>query len=53
MLVVYKRSSKLSLQALKQKNNVAYYYYSIKGIFSIDSVIYLLYLVTRNKMQFK
>jgi hypothetical protein len=53
MLVVYKRSPKLLLQALEQKNNVAYYYYSTKGMFSVDSVICLLYLVTRNKMRFK
>jgi hypothetical protein len=53
MLAVYKRSPKLSLQALRQKGNVAYYYYGIKSMFSVDSVICLLYLVTRNKIQFE
>jgi hypothetical protein len=53
MLAVYKRSPKLLLQALKQKNNVVYCYYSTKSIFSIDGVICLLHLVTRNKMRFK
>jgi hypothetical protein len=53
MLAVYKRSPKLLLQALEQKDNVAYYYYGIKGMFSIDSVICLPHLVTRNKMRFK
>jgi hypothetical protein len=53
MLAVYKRSPKLLLQALKQKGNVAYCYYSIKSMFSVDGVICPPHLVTRNKMQFE
>jgi hypothetical protein len=32
---------------------VAYYYYDTKGMFSVDSVICLLHLVTRNKIRFE
>jgi hypothetical protein len=53
MLAVYKRSPELSLQALEQKDNVAYCYYSIKGMFSVDGVICPLHLVTENKMRFE
>jgi hypothetical protein len=53
MLAVHKRSSELSLQALEQKDNVAYCYHGMKGMFSIDGVICPLHLVTRNKMRFE
>jgi hypothetical protein len=53
MLVVHKRSSELSPQALKQKDNVAYCYYGMKGMFSVDGVIYPPHLVTGNKIRFE
>jgi hypothetical protein len=53
ILAVHKRSPELSPQALEQKDNVAYYYHSMKGIFSVDGVIYPPHLVTRNKIRFK